>query len=140
MRIGIERLRVWLLVSAALLVTVIAGFIGTARYLRRHWLAGVPEKLGANVKVDTSGVTYSHTYQGHTDYIIHAAKDVEHTDGTFALHDVWMKVCGRQQRRADIVRGDDWEWNQKTGVIRALGVVHIELRPNNDQRGCAAVD
>jgi lipopolysaccharide export system protein LptA len=128
MRIGIARLRVWLLVSAALLLAVVAGFIGTARYLRRHWLATLPGKLGANVKVDTSGITWSHTYKGQTDYVVHAGRDVEHADGKVALHDVWIKLCGRDQRRADMVRGDEWEWDKKTNVIRALGVVHIELR------------
>lgn len=140
MRIRIERLRVWLLVSAGLLVMVVAGFIGAARYLRRHWLASIPAKLGANVKVDTSGVTWSHTYQGQTDYIIHAAKQVEHTDGKIALHDVWIKLCGRQQKRNDMIRGDDWEYDQKAQVVRALGVVHIELREAEGKEGCSATD
>jgi lipopolysaccharide export system protein LptA len=140
MRIRIERLRVWLLAGVALVVVVVAGFIGAARYLRRHWLAKIPEKLGANVKVDTSGITWSHTNQGQTDYVVHAAKEVEHTDGKIALHDVWIRLCGRQQQRADMVRGDDWEYDQKDGVIRALGVVHIELRDAGGKPGCSATD
>ncbi len=140
MAMRIERLRVWLLVSAALLLVVIAGFIGTARYLRRHWMAGLPAKLGVDVKIDTSGITLSHTYQGQTDYVVHAAKDLEHSDGTYELHDVWMKVCGRQQQRADMIRGDDWEWDQKAQVVRAKGVVHIELRDAANKSGCTAVD
>ncbi|HWB31982.1 MAG TPA: LptA/OstA family protein [Acidobacteriaceae bacterium] len=136
MRIGIERLRSWLLGSAIFLVLVIVGFIGSARYLRRHWLANLPPKLGADVKIDTSGVTLSHTYQGQTDYVIHAAKDVEHTDGKVALHDVWIKLCGRKQQRADVIRGDDWEYDKKAGVVRALGVVHIELRASGGSHAC----
>ena len=140
MRIRIERLRVWLLAGAGLLVVMVAGFIGSARYLRRHWLANLPAKLGADVKVDSSGVTWSHTYEGQTDYIIHAAKQVEHTDGKIALHDVWIKLCGRQQQRNDMVRGDDWEYDQKAQVVRALGVVHIELREAGGTPGCSTAD
>jgi len=140
MAMRIERLRVWLLASAALLLVVIAGFIASARYLRRHLLANIPEKLGANVEIDTSGITWSHTSGPVTDFVIHAAKDIKHKDGTYALHDVWMKMCGRQQKRADMVRGDDWEWDQKTGVVRAQGVVHIELRAADGKPGCTATD
>ncbi|HEX4651326.1 MAG TPA: hypothetical protein VH250_07455, partial [Granulicella sp.] len=134
----VERLRVWLLGSAVLLVLVIVGFIGSARYIRHRLLAGVQSKLGANVKVDTSGITYSHTNGGHTDYVIHAAKDVEHTDGKVALHDVWIKLYGRRQDRADMIRGDDWEWDKKAGVVRAQGVVHIDLQSAADAAGAAA--
>src|SRR5665213_1879220 len=111
MRIRVEKLRIWLLASAVFLVLVIAAFIGSARYIRHHLLAGLPAKLGVNVKVDTTGVTLSHSTRGHTDYVIHAAKDVEHTDGKVALHDVWIKLYGRNQDRADMIRGDDWEWD-----------------------------
>jgi lipopolysaccharide export system protein LptA len=140
MAMRIERLRVWLLVSAALLVVVIAGFIGSARYLRRHLLSKLPSKLGANVEIDTSGITWSHTSGPVTDFVIHAAKDVKRKDGKVELHDVWMKMCGRQQRRADMVRGDDWEWDQKAGVVRAQGLVHIELRDTSGKPDCTAAD
>jgi lipopolysaccharide export system protein LptA len=140
MAMRIERLRVWLLASAALLLVVIAGFIGSARYLRRHLLAKIPAKLGANVEIDTSGITWSHTSGPVTDFVIHAAKDIKHKDGKVELHDVWMKMCGRQQKRADMVRGDDWEWDQKAGVVRAKGVVHIELRDAGGRPGCTATD
>ena len=140
MAMRIERLRVWLLASAALLLVVIAGFIGSARYLRQHLLAKLPAKLGANVEIDTSGITWSHTSGAVTDFVIHAAKDIKHKDGKVELHDVWMKMCGRQQKRADMVRGDDWEWDQKTGVVRAQGVVHIELRDTAGKPGCTASD
>jgi lipopolysaccharide export system protein LptA len=140
MAMRIERLRVWLLVSAGLLVVVIAGYIGSARYLRRHLLAKIPSKLGANVEIDTSGITWSHTSGPVTDFVIHAAKDIKHKDGKVELRDVWMKMCGRQQRRADMVRGDDWEWDQKTGVVRAQGLVHIELRDAGGKPGCTAED
>jgi len=133
MRIRVERLRIWLLASAVFLVLVIAAFIGSARYIRHHFLADLPAKLGANVKIDSTGVTWSHVDQGRTIYTIHAAKDIEHTDGKVALHDVWIKLYGRKQDRADMIRGDDWEWDQKAGVVRAIGVVHIDL-----QNGAAA--
>ena len=128
MRNRVERLRIYLLVSAVFLVLVIAAFIGSTRYLKHRFLAELPAKLGANVIVDTSGVTYNHTVQGHITYTIHAAKEIEHTDGKVGLHDVWIKLYGRNQDRADLIRGDEWEWDKKNGVVRAIGLVHIDLQ------------
>ncbi len=128
MRIRVERLRIWLLGSAVFLVLVIAAFIGSARYIRHRLMIGLPAKLGANVRIDSTGVTWNHVDQGRITYTIHAAKDIEHTDGKIALHDVWIKLYGRKQDRSDMIRGDDWEWDQKAGVVHALGVVHIDLQ------------
>ena len=50
MRNRVERLRLWLLVGAGLLVLVLAVFIGSARYLMRHYIGRIPAKLGINIK------------------------------------------------------------------------------------------
>ena len=57
MRNRVERLRVWLVGSAVLLMLVLAAFIGSARYLRRHYLAGLPARLGVNIVRETNGYT-----------------------------------------------------------------------------------
>jgi lipopolysaccharide export system protein LptA len=128
MRNRIERLRVWLLAGAGLLLVVLAVFIGSARYLMHHFLARLPAKLGINIKSETNGFTYSQSLQGKTVYTIHAAKEVEHTDGKITLHGVTMVLYGRKGDRADEIKGDEFEYDQSAGMVRAIGPVHIDLR------------
>ena len=126
MRNRVERLRVWLLGSAGFLLLVIAAFLGAAHYLRRHWLA-LPARLGANI-VARRMVYLLQAVQGKTVFTIHAAKAVEHTDGKIVLHDVSIALYGEKQDRNDRIYGDEFEYDQKAGVVRATGVVHIDLQ------------
>jgi len=128
MRNRVERLRVWLLGSAVFLILVIAGFIGSARYLRHRFLAGLPKKLGFDITSDASGVTLSHAVGGRTDYVVHAAKKEEHTSGTVTLHGVSILLYGAKGNRQDRIQGDEFEYDPKSGVLRAVGLVHIDLQ------------
>ena len=96
----VERLRIYLVGSAVFLLLVIAAFVGTARYMR-HLRVRLPASLGVNVVRETDGYTYTQTVQGKTEFTIHAAKAVEHTDGKIALHDVSVILYGRAGDRHD---------------------------------------
>src|SRR5271168_2802913 len=98
MNVSIERLRVWLLVGAGLLVMVIASFLGYAHYRAHRFLTNLPKKLGVNVRRETNGFTYSQSVQG------------------------------RKEDRADRIYGKEFEYDQKNEVIRADGEVHIDLQ------------
>ena len=127
MSISVERLRIWLLVGAGLLVVVIAAFLGYAHHRAHRFLKDLPQKLGVDVRRETNNVTYSQTLQGRTVYTIHAAKAVERADGKMTLHDVGIVLYGRKQDRADRIYGNEFEYDQKNGVVRAIGEVHIDL-------------
>jgi lipopolysaccharide export system protein LptA len=127
MRNRIERLRLWLAVSAALLLAVLLGFIATARYLKRHALARLGSHLGIDIRSETNGFTYSQSLQGRTIYTIHAAKEIEHSNGVIGLHDVSMIIFGRTGDRADMVYGNEFEYDKNAGEVRAIGLVHIDV-------------
>ena len=127
MRNRVERLRRWLLGSAGFLVLVIAAFLGTARYLS-HLHVKIPIKLGVDVKVDSTGVNLCDTVGPKTVYCVHAAKEIEHTNGKIALHDVSIALYGKNGDRNDRIYGEDFEYDQKAGVVRAIGVVHLDLQ------------
>jgi lipopolysaccharide export system protein LptA len=127
MRNRVERLRLWLLGSAGFLLLVIAAFLGVAHTLSRHRLT-LPARLGVNIVRETNGFTYSQSVQGKTVFTIHAAKAVEHSDSKIALHDVSIALYGAKQERNDRIYGDEFEYDQKAGVFRALGLVHIDLQ------------
>ena len=127
MRNRIERLRLWLGLSAGLLLAILVGFIGTARYLKRHALARLGSHLGVDIRSETNGFTYSQSLQGRTIYTLHAAKEIEHANGVIGLHDVSMIIYGRTGDRADMVYGNEFEYDKNAGEIRAIGLVHIDL-------------
>jgi lipopolysaccharide export system protein LptA len=123
----VERLRIYLVGSAVFLLLVIAAFVGTARYMR-HLRVRLPASLGVNVVRETDGYTYTQTVQGKTEFTIHAAKAVEHTDGKIALHDVSVILYGRAGDRHDRIYGDEFEYDKDGQVVRATGVVHMDLQ------------
>jgi lipopolysaccharide export system protein LptA len=128
MNLSVERLRVWLLVGAGLLVMVIVGFLGYAHYRAHRFLTNLPKKLGVDIRRESNNVTYSQSVQGRTVYTIHAAKAVERSDGKLTLHDVGIVLYGRKQDRADRIYGNEFEYDQAAGVVRAMGEVHIDLQ------------
>ena len=127
MRTSVERLRIGLLVGAGLLVIVIAGFFGYARYKVRRALVDLPGRLGATVTKEFNGYTYSQSDGKKTIFTVHAAKAMQHTDGTLTLHDVSMILYGHQGDRSDRISGDEFEYDTKQEVIRAVGIVHLDL-------------
>ena len=126
--VSIERLRVWLLVGAALLVVVIASFLGYAHYRAHRFLTDLPGKLGIDITRETNAFTYSQSVGGRTVYTIHAAKAVQHKDGKYTLHDVGIVVYGKKSDRADRIYGNEFEYDQKEQVARAMGEVHLDLQ------------
>jgi lipopolysaccharide export system protein LptA len=137
MRNRVERLRIWLVGSAVFLVVVIAAFIGAARYVKHRFLAGLPAKLGINIRSDASGVTFSRAIGGRTVLFVHAAKKEEHTNGKITLHDVSIILYGKQGNRQDHIQGDEFEYDTNAGVLRATGVVHIDLQSAAEAAGQA---
>jgi lipopolysaccharide export system protein LptA len=127
MRISVERLRIGLLVGAGLLVLVIAGFLGYARYRVRRALVNLPGRMGATITKEFNGYTYSQADGKRTVFTLHAAKAVQHKDNTLTLHDVQMVLYGKKGDRADRISGDEFEYDTKNEVVRAAGIVHIDL-------------
>lgn len=124
---SVERLRIWLLVGAGLLVLVIASFLGYAHYRTHRFLTELPGKLGIDVTRETNAFTYSQSVGGKTIYTIHAAKAVEHRNGKYTLHDVGIVLYGRNSDRADRIYGSEFEYDPKAGVAKAMGEVHLDL-------------
>lgn len=128
MRTSVERLRLGLLVGAGLLVVVICAFLGYARYRVHRAIANLPGRLGATITRESNGYTVSQSDGKKTIFTLHAAKAVQHTDGKYTLHDVSMILYGHKGDRADRISGADFEYDTNEEVIRALGVVHLDLQ------------
>jgi lipopolysaccharide export system protein LptA len=138
--VSVERLRVWLLVGAGLLVLVVAVFLGYAHYRAHRFLTELPGKLGIDVRQETNNWTYSQTAGGKTIYTIHAAKSIQHKDGKYTLHDVGIVVYGKNQDRADRIYGSEFDYDPAAEVIRAMGEVFIDLQAPEAQDRNAKMD
>ncbi len=137
--VSLKSVRAGLLVVALLLVAAVGVFLGYARYKLKHLdlgLAGLAGRLGATITQESDNFTYSQTVGGRKIFTVHAAKQIDHGNGTLTLHDVNILLYGRDAEHADRIRGSQFEYDQKGGILRAVGDVYIDLTaPAREQPG-----
>ncbi|MGC2163239.1 MAG: LptA/OstA family protein [Silvibacterium sp.] len=130
MRITIARLRHGILIVAGLLLAVLIGFFAYARYRFHRFEADLPAHLGINIQQTANGYTYSQSSKGHTLFTVHASKLIQYKQGGNArLHDVAITLYGPQgSTRVDKIYGSDFDYDAKDQIIRAQGMVSIDLQ------------
>ncbi len=114
--------------GAVLVAIVVAGFLAVAHYRAHRLLRDLPARLGADIQKETNGFTYSQSVKGRTVFTIHAAKATQHKDGRTGLEDVGIVLYGQKDGRADRIYGKQFEYDQKNGVVRAMGEVQLDLQ------------
>lgn len=139
-RMSLRTVRYGLAVAGLLLVAVVAGFVGYARYRVHGALKGLPGRLGVHITQESDNVTYSQSVKGRTIYTVHAAKQIEREAGKYTLRDVGIVMYGMKGERADRIHGSEFEWDQKQGVMTAVGEVFIDLGAPSAAVGKAADD
>ena|GEM_PF-783450 len=131
MRLRIERIRTLVLVAGALLLVTLGVFLVRAKWknlLNRHDL---PQRLGKNIVQEADGYTYVHAFGAHSQYRIHASREVELKTDFVELHDVQIDLYGEDGKQIDKITGDIFEYDQKTGKATAQGPVEMLLtRPS----------
>ena len=142
MEVSTRTLRRVLVGLAVLLLAVVAGFVGYARYRAQRFLTGLPGRMGVDIRQETNGFTYSQSMGGRTVFTVHAAKELQRKDGKITLHDVGIVLYGRTAdgvgksvERVDRIHGSEFEYDQAQGVMRALGEVYIDLAGPSEATG-----
>ena len=120
-------IRAWLLGGILLLVVAIAASIVYTHMRAERYLLGLPGKLGIDIKQESDGFTYSQSVGGKTVFTVHAAKEIQHTNGRITLHDVGIVLYGRKQDRPDRIHGNEFDYDQASGTMSAIGDVYIDL-------------
>ncbi|MGA8528925.1 MAG: LptA/OstA family protein [Acidobacteriaceae bacterium] len=129
MRVTIEGLRRWILIAAALLLVMVAGFFVYGRNRFRHIERDLPARLGANIQQTATGFSYTQSSQGHTLFTLNASKLIQLKAGHALLHDVDITLYGPPgSGREDRISGSDFDYNQNDGVATSQGTVEIELQ------------
>lgn len=116
----------WLLLGAAVLLAVLAGFLEYAHLASHRLLKNLPGKLGAEISREADGFTYSQSNGKRTLYTIHAAKFVQRKNNVVTLRDVGV-VLYDAVGRADRIFGKEFEFDQTAGILRASGEVFLDL-------------
>lgn len=129
MRLTVARLRLGIIVLAVVLLLVLAGFFGYARYRLHRFAKDLPARLGIDIQQTANGFTYSQSSKGHTFFTIHASKLIERKNGgRAALHDVDITLYGPEgSTRADKIYGSDFDYDPQSGIATAKGEVQIDL-------------
>jgi lipopolysaccharide export system protein LptA len=130
-RFTIERIRTLVLVAAVLLLATLGVFLVRAKLknvLNRHDLL---QRLAKDIVQEANGYTYVHTFGAHSQYRIHASREVEMKNDFIELHDVQIDLYGEDGNEIDRISGDTFEYDQKTGKAMAQGPVEMLLtRPS----------
>ncbi|HEY5329480.1 MAG TPA: hypothetical protein VIJ79_06330 [Acidobacteriaceae bacterium] len=127
MRLSVERLRWGLLAGALLLIAVLVGVVSYGRYRAVQTWRNLVARSGATITHETNGVTWSQAVKGRTVFTLHAAKAVPQGDGKYSLHDAMLVLYDKTGAAADRIYGAEFEYDQKTGIAKALGEVQMDL-------------
>jgi lipopolysaccharide export system protein LptA len=126
-QLTIERLRTIVLVAGVLLFVALGAFLAVAKFKNPLNLKELPKRLGVDIQQEANGVTYSHAMGAHSQYKIHASKEVQLKGGIVQLHDVKIELFGEDGSRVDRIVGDEFEFDPKSGKTSAAGPVEITL-------------
>lgn len=128
MKASVERLRWVLAGGAALLLVVLVGYLGYGRYRALRTWKDILKRSGVHITHETDGYTLSQSLGGKTSFTMHAAKGIEHGDGKVSLHDAVLTLYGKTSNDVDRIYGSDFEYDEKSGVLRALGETYIDVQ------------
>jgi lipopolysaccharide export system protein LptA len=126
-RFTIERLRTLVVAAGVLLLVALGVFLGVAKFRHPMNVRELPKRLGIDIQQEANGVTYSHSLGAHSQYKIHASKEVQLKQGMVQLHDVKIELFGEDGSRVDRIAGDEFEYDPKSGKASAAGPVEITL-------------
>ena len=128
MRLTIERIRTLVLGAGLLLILAIVAFLLFDKWKNRLIRHDIPQRLGVEIQQEANGVTYTQAHGGNTIFKIHASRVVQLRNQHATLHDVEIELYGQHGRRVDTIRGDEFDYDQKTGIASATGPVEISMQ------------
>lgn len=127
MRFTIERMRALVLAAAVLLVVALVVFLAIAKWKSPLSSRDIPKRLGIDIQQEADGFTFAHALGAHSQFKIHASKVVQLKEGNALLHDVKIEMYGEDGSRVDHIEGSEFEYDQKSGLAKAVGPVVITL-------------
>ena len=126
MRWSAKKLR-WLALGGTLLLAgIVAAFLGMANYRAGKIWQRILKRNGVNLVQESNGITYSQSVKGRTVFTLHAERSTPHGNGIYSLHNAVLILYGKNGRN-DRIHGNEFEYDQNGGVLRAVGEVLMGL-------------
>ena len=138
MQLTIERIRTLVLVAGVLLLAALGIFLVSAKWKNRLTRHDMPQRLAKEIQQEANGFTFVHTFGAHSQYKIHASKEVQLRDNRILLHDVRIELYGDDGNRVDRITGDAFQYDQKSGLAIAEGPVEMLLTQPGGAKGAGA--
>ena len=127
MRFTIERIRTLVLVAGALLLVALGAFLVRAKWKNLLSRRDLPSRLAKGITEESNGYSYSHNLGAHSKFKIHASKAIQLKNDHIELHDVVIEIYGEDGAQTDKIAGDEFEYDQKSGIASAQGPVEMFL-------------
>ncbi len=127
MRFTIERIRVLVVAAAVVLVVALTFLLVAAKWRNKLSRRDLPQRLAREIQQEANGFSFVHAYGAHSQYKIHASKEVQLRDNRILLHDVRIELYGEDGSLTDQIAGDEFEYDQKSGLAIAVGPVEMIL-------------
>jgi lipopolysaccharide export system protein LptA len=126
-RLTIERMRTLVLAAGVLLLAALVVFLVVGKGKNPFNRRDLPQRLGMEIQQEANGYTYVHAFGAHSKYRIHASKEVQLKNDRVELHDVEIDLFGANGSRVDRIAGDEFEYDEKSGLATAKGPVDMLL-------------
>ena len=132
MRLTIERLRTLVLAAGILLIVALVAILAIGKIRNPLNRKDLPKRLGIDIQQEANGFTHTEFRSGRELFKINASKVEQLKDGHFELHSVKIEMYDPQGQGADSIEGNEFEYDQKSGIARAAGQVEIMIaRPSH---------
>jgi lipopolysaccharide export system protein LptA len=127
MRFTIERIRMLVVIAAVVLLAAMGIFLAAAKWKNKLIHRDLPHRLPPNFQQEANGFTFTHAFGAHSQYKIHASKEVQLRDNRVMLHEVRIELYGEDGNHVDEIAGDEFEYDQKSQLAIAVGPVEMLL-------------
>jgi lipopolysaccharide export system protein LptA len=126
-RFTIERIRTLVLVAAGLLVVALTVFLVAAKWKNRFYRSDVPQRLAKEIQQESQNFDYTHNFGAHSKFRIHASKAIQLKNDHIDLRGVEIEIYGADGAQADRIAGEEFEYDEKSGIASAQGPVEMML-------------
>jgi lipopolysaccharide export system protein LptA len=134
MRLTIERLRTMVLLAGILLVVALGLFLAIGKWRNPLNRRDLPRRLGIDIQQEASGFTHAEFRAGHAMFKVTASKFEQLKDDRVRLHTVKIEMYGEDNSGENRIEGNEFEYDQRTGIAQATGPVEITLtKPGKPQ-------
>ncbi len=131
MKVSVDRLRWGLAGAVVVLLAGLFALVSYGRYAAAKKWKDILAKNGIHVTQESDNITWSQTVKGRTVFTIRAKKAIPLSQGKWTLRGVTLLLYGKSPESVDRVEGEEFEYDEKLGVAKAIGEVHMDIQAPN---------